>query len=194
MLVGGLMRFVLDRIPSPVGMIQVVTSDEALHALDFHDYTDRMHRLLQTHYGRVELVEGREVLGVRERLARYFDGDLDAFDGLPLRTNGTPFQLAVWAALCAIPPGTITSYGALAKVLGTPTGARAVGLANGANPIAIVVPCHRVIGADGSLTGYGGGLERKAWLLRHEGIRLRSPRASQTAFAFQPPRSPAPDP
>jgi methylated-DNA-[protein]-cysteine S-methyltransferase len=166
------MQFVLDRIPSPVGEIFAVTSAEALHALDFHDYTERMHRLLEVHYGSVELLERRETLGVRERLDRYFDGDFDAFAGLALRTNGTPFQSAVWTALCTIPPGSTTSYGAIARALGTPAGARAVGIANGANPIGIIVPCHRVIGADGSLTGYGGGLERKSWLLRHEGARL----------------------
>lgn len=167
------MNLYLDSIASPIGEIRFVTDDVALRALDFHDYADRMHRLLRTHYGGYELVERRDPLGIRERLARYFGGDLGAFDGVPLETNGTAFQKAVWTALLAIPPGTTTTYGALARSLGAPSATRAVGLANGANPIAIVVPCHRVIGADGTLTGYGGGLDRKSWLLRHEGAQLR---------------------
>ena len=91
-----------------------------------------------------------------------------------MATNGTPFQRRVWAALRAIPAGETTSYGALARLLDAPGASRAVGLANGANPIGIVVPCHRVIGADGSLTGFGGGLARKQWLLQHEGAAFRA--------------------
>ena len=105
---------------------------------------------------------------VRERLAAYFAGEPEAFAGLVLDPTGTPFQHRVWAALRAIPFGETRSYGELAAALGSPGAARAVGLANGRNPISIVVPCHRVVGADGSLTGYGGGTERKAALLAHE--------------------------
>jgi len=105
-----------------------------------------------------------------DQLERYFTGEAVEFD-VPLRARGTPFQERVWAALREIPHGATISYGELARRLGTPGASRAVGLANGRNPIAIVIPCHRVIGADGSLTGYGGGLERKAWLLRHESAR-----------------------
>jgi methylated-DNA-[protein]-cysteine S-methyltransferase len=101
-------------------------------------------------------------------LLAYFDGDLDAIADLPTATNGTAFQRAVWSALRRIPAGRTVSYGMLATQIGRPKAIRAVGLANGANPIAIVVPCHRVIGADTSLTGYGGGLHRKRWLLAHE--------------------------
>jgi O-6-methylguanine DNA methyltransferase len=176
------MRFAYHRIESPIGTILAVTDGSALHALDFHDYLDRMHRLLQVHYGEVELVPEHDALGLRDRIAGYFAGDFDAFEGLPLLTNGTPFQRSVWDALLTIPVGTTTSYGALARSLGDVKATRAVGLANGANPIAIVVPCHRVIGVDGTLTGYGGGLHRKAWLLRHEGVVL--PATTQTAFAF----------
>jgi methylated-DNA-[protein]-cysteine S-methyltransferase len=104
----------------------------------------------------------------RDQLEAYFAGDLTEFD-LPLAPVGTAFQHAVWDLLLKIPFGTTTSYGALAHKLGKPGAMRAVGLANGRNPLAIIVPCHRVIGADGSLTGYGGGLERKRWLLEHEG-------------------------
>lgn len=179
------MRLNLDRIPSPVGTLLLVTDATAVRALDFADYEARLHRLLRAHYGAVDLGDGRERLGVRERLAAYFGGDFAAFEGLPLATNGSPFQQAVWAALCAIPPGTTATYGALARGLGLPSGARAVGLANGSNPISVIVPCHRVIGADGTLTGYAGGLHRKHWLLRHEGVRVPAHRtASQAAFDF----------
>lgn len=102
-----------------------------------------------------------------EQLAAYFGGELEEFD-FPLDLRGSEFQRAVWAALRSIPYGTTISYGELAGRVGNPRASRAVGLANGRNPVAIVVPCHRVIGADGSLTGYGGGLERKVWLLEHE--------------------------
>ena len=183
------MRLNLDRIPSPVGTLLLLTDETAVRALDFADYEARLHRLLRTHYGAVDLRERREALGVRERLDAYFGGDFAAFAGLPLATNGSPFQQAVWAALRAIPPGTTATYGALARGLGLPNGARAVGLANGSNPIGVIVPCHRVIGADGTLTGYAGGLHRKHWLLRHEGVRVPAQRAaSQAAFDFAAPR------
>jgi methylated-DNA-[protein]-cysteine S-methyltransferase len=103
----------------------------------------------------------------RAQLQAYFAGELREFE-MPLAAEGTPFQQRVWRALCDIPYGVTISYGELARRIGQPTPSRAVGLANGQNPIAIVVPCHRVIGANGSLTGYGGGLERKRWLLAHE--------------------------
>ena len=103
----------------------------------------------------------------RAQLQAYFAGELRDFE-LPLAAEGTPFQQRVWRALCDIPYGETISYGELARRIGQPTASRAVGLANGQNPISIVVPCHRVIGANGSLTGYGGGLARKRWLLAHE--------------------------
>ena len=99
---------------------------------------------------------------------RYFAGDLEAIDNIPVQTAGTAFQRSVWNELRRIPTGAPVSYGKLAQRIARPKAVRAVGLANGANPIGIVVPCHRVIGSDGSLTGYGGGLERKRWLLEHE--------------------------
>ncbi len=106
---------------------------------------------------------------VRQELERYFAGDLRNFS-VPLAPRGTPFQLAVWATLLAIPYGETRSYGEIAAAIGRPTAARAVGLANGRNPISLIIPCHRVIGQDGSLTGYGWGLPRKRWLLAHEGV------------------------
>ena len=167
------MTLFLDRVDSPLGSISLVTSATALLALDFHDFDPRLHRLLRAHYGDVELHAERERLGVRDALDAYFAGDLRALENLPTHTNGTAFQESVWSALRTIPPGTTLTYGALARDLGKPQAMRAVGLANGANPLGIVVPCHRVIGANGTLTGYGGGLPRKRWLLAHEGAELR---------------------
>jgi methylated-DNA-[protein]-cysteine S-methyltransferase len=103
----------------------------------------------------------------REQLRQYFAGELTEFT-IPLNMQGTEFQKRVWTLLCEIPHGATWSYGEMAKRLGNPGASRAVGLANGQNPISIIVPCHRVIGSDGSLTGYGGGLPRKKWLLEHE--------------------------
>jgi methylated-DNA-[protein]-cysteine S-methyltransferase len=130
-----------------------------------------MRRLLRLHYGAaaVELAPGRAPANVRDRLRAYFDGELNALAALSVVTGGTPFQREVWDALRRIPVGDTSSYGELAARLRRPRAVRAVGLANGANPVGVVVPCHRVIGADRSLTGYAGGLERKRWLLAHEG-------------------------
>ncbi len=158
-------------LESPLGMLHAVTdADGVLRALEYGDHRARLERLLKSQYGPRCSLQGRppEVL-VAQALEAYFAGDLAAIGALPWTTAGTPFQRRVWRALTEIPPGETTSYGALAERLGQPTATRAVGLANGANPIAIVVPCHRVIGADGALTGYGGGLARKRWLLEHEG-------------------------
>lgn len=163
------MTLTLDRIGSPVGEVLVATDAEgAVRALDFHDYEDRMRRLLHRHYGPVELVEGRAPETVRRAVEAYFGGDLTAFDAVVVKTGGTVFQQAVWAALRAIPAGETRSYGQLAAAIGSPRAVRAVGLANGSNPVGVIVPCHRVIGANGTLTGYAGGLERKRWLLAHE--------------------------
>ena len=127
-----------------------------------------MHRLLRAHYGACELKESAAPASLTQALGAYFDGDTDALADLPVATGGTPFQREVWKALRAIPAGTTMTYGQLAASLGRPGASRAVGAANGANPIAIVVPCHRVIGANGTLTGYASGLSHKQWLLDHE--------------------------
>lgn len=162
----------LDRIPSPVGeVLVVVDADGAVRALDFHDYEDRMHRLLRRHYGEVVLTSGRAPEAVRQAVTAYFAGDLAAFDQVQVRTGGTDFQRSVWKALRDIPAGETRSYGQLAAAIGIPKAVRAVGLANGANPVGVIVPCHRVIGSGGKLTGYAGGLERKRWLLAHEAGR-----------------------
>ena len=168
------MQLTLTRYTAPVGELLVVTdSDGHLRALDFGDYEDRMRTLLARHYGVVVLVDGPPPAVVADALDAYFSGDLNALDALPVATGGSAFQRGVWAALRRIPAGTTTGYGALAAMLGNPGAARAVGLANGANPIGIVVPCHRVIGASGALTGYACGVERKRWLLQHEGALPR---------------------
>lgn len=159
----------LERRPSPVGTMLIVTdTDGQLRALDFHDYETRMHELLRLQYGSFALTDGAAPAGIRSAMNDYFDGDMSAIDALPTTTGGTPFQRAVWAALRTIAAGSTLSYGELATQLGRPGASRAVGLANGSNPVSIVVPCHRVIGKNGTLTGYGGGLPRKQWLLEHE--------------------------
>ena len=163
------LNLILDRVASPVGeVLLVVDVGGAVRALDFHDYEDRLRRLLRLHYGAVVLTEGRAPEAVRRAVEAYFAGDLAAFDAIRVETGGTVFQRAVWRALRDIPAGETRTYGQLAQAVGSPKAVRAVGLANGANPVGVIVPCHRVIGANGTLTGYAGGLERKRWLLAHE--------------------------
>jgi methylated-DNA-[protein]-cysteine S-methyltransferase len=164
------LRLSLDRHDSPIGAILTVTDAEGyLRALDFLDHESRMHRLLRLHYGNYVLTDGPCDGRIAAAVAAYFAGCFDALDGLAVRTAGTDFQRQVWTALRTIPPGETTSYGELAVRLGRPQASRAVGLANGSNPVAIVAPCHRVVGSNGALTGYAGGLHRKEWLLAHEG-------------------------
>lgn len=163
------MELLLDRFPSPLGEVLLISDGSNLRALDFHDYEPRMHQLLRLHYGSYSLESARNPAGLSALIERYMEGDLRVIEDIPVQTGGTPFQREVWAALRTIACGTVLSYGALARQIGRPKAVRAVGLANGANPVSIVVPCHRVIGSNGSLTGYGGGLERKRWLLQHEG-------------------------
>lgn len=168
-------RLDLDRLATPIGEALIVTDESGcLRALDWTDYESRMTQLLRRHYGALALRPGRAPGDVRRRLQRYFEGDVGCLSAIEWRTAGTPFQRRVWTALTRIPAGKTLSYGALAAKLGCPKAVRAVGFANGANPVSVVVPCHRVIGADGSLTGYGGGLPRKRWLLAHEGAVVTS--------------------
>jgi O-6-methylguanine DNA methyltransferase len=125
--------------------------------------------LFARHHPCASLAPGEPPAALTGALAAYFAGTVTALDGLAVARIGSDFQRRVWSALRAIPAGETRSYGQLAAAIGQPTASRAIGLANGANPISIVVPCHRVIGSGGALTGYAGGVERKAWLLRHEG-------------------------
>jgi len=145
-------------VQSPVGRLRLVAGDAALLGVWFAGRGGPAPAPAAAHPVLEE---------ARRQLESYFAGRRRAFD-LPLEPRGTPFQREVWQALRAIPFGETRSYGELARQLGRPAATRAVGAANGRNPIAIVIPCHRVIGADGSLTGYGGGMERKRWLLEHE--------------------------
>ncbi|MEA2757941.1 MAG: methylated-DNA-[protein]-cysteine S-methyltransferase [Methylobacteriaceae bacterium] len=169
------MNFALDRLPTPIGLLLVVFDEEdRLRALDWDDYEERMRRLLRLQYGsEIGLREGSARSLIRESLNRYFAGDFSALDRIEVETGGTPFQRKLWTALRTIPSGQTSSYGALAAKIGVPKAIRAVGAANGANPISIVLPCHRVIGSNQRLTGYGGGLHRKHWLLTHEGAAFR---------------------
>jgi methylated-DNA-[protein]-cysteine S-methyltransferase len=169
------MNFLLDRLPTPIGTLTIVFDDEdRLRSLDWEDYEARMRRLLRLQYGSdVELRDGSAPKSIRDSLNAYFAGDFSALDAIEVETAGTPFQRKLWTALRGIRPGTTSTYGALAAQIGVPAAVRAVGAANGANPISIVLPCHRVIGSNQRLTGYGGGLHRKHWLLTHEGAAFR---------------------
>jgi len=176
----------LDRLESPIGTILLVhDAQNRLRALDFSDHETRMRRLLRLHNGPqglgFELDQRAAPPATRHALENYFAGDLRAIDTINVTTAGTPFQRSVWAALRTIVAGSTLSYGALARRIRRPKAVRAVGLANGANPIGIVVPCHRIIGSDASLTGYGGGVERKRWLLNHEGIQFATPFVDRAA-------------
>ncbi len=146
----------------------VTDRDGVLRAIEFGAHESRMERLLRNHYGDYTIEEGKTPVLIKRALEAYFKGNIDALAQVKTATGGTPFQREVWKALRTIPAGTTISYGQLARKLGRAGASRAVGAANGANPIPIVVPCHRVIGADGSLTGFGGGLAHKKWLLDHE--------------------------
>ena len=164
-------RFGLDRLATPIGVALLVTDAEgALRAFDWDDYEHRMRELLRLHYGAVDLREQAAPAAMKAALSDYFAGDLAQLSSVAWRIAGTPFQQKVWTALAQIPVGTTLSYGTLAARIDMPKAIRAVGHANGSNPISVVLPCHRLIGADGSLVKYGGGLERKRWLLRHEGV------------------------
>jgi methylated-DNA-[protein]-cysteine S-methyltransferase len=163
----------IDRLLTPIGELIVIADGQGrLRTLDWTDYEARMKRLLDRQYGKggYTLTPKRDPGGLTTAMRRYFKGDSTVVDSLPVAAEGTPFQKSVWRALRKIKCGTTISYAELARRIGRPKAVRAVGLANGQNPISIVVPCHRVIGSDGSLTGYGGGLNRKKWLLQHEGV------------------------
>lgn len=158
----------LDSVASPLGPVAFAAAGDRLVALDFREVA-AIEPALARRFGDVDLVRGSDPLGVGARLAAYFGGALRALDDLEVDGGGSPFQRRVWALLRAIPPGTTRAYGDLARDLGDAGASRAVGRANATNPIAIVVPCHRVIGASAKLTGYAGGVDKKEWLLRHEG-------------------------
>lgn len=160
-----------EYLDTPLGrMLLVSDRQDRLRAVDWLDYQARMHLLMARQYKgcSVELEERATPSRASLAMQAYFAGDLPALDELAVETGGTAFQREVWTALRGIPHGQTLSYRELASRIGRPAAVRAVGLANGANPISLVLPCHRVIGSNASLTGYGGGLHRKQWLLEHE--------------------------
>jgi len=156
-------------LDSPLGPMLVAHAAGTLVALDFDEQAGRLRAHLQRRYARCSVVAGDPDPNANRCLQAYFEGNVGALAAVKVNLAGTAFQQRVWAALQAIPPGETTSYAALARRIGAPRAVRATGRANALNPVSLVVPCHRVIGSDGSLTGYAGGIERKRWLLRHEG-------------------------
>jgi methylated-DNA-[protein]-cysteine S-methyltransferase len=173
------LTLMLDRMGTPIGIMLLMFDDqERLRALDWLDHESRFLSLLKRHYGQKDrnftIVEAKLPDSLRAPMEGYFSGDISIIDRVPVHCHGSNFQKSVWDELRRIPGGTTISYRQLAARIGKPNAMRAVGLANGANPISIVVPCHRVIGANGTLTGCGGGLPRKQWLLAHEGVRIFS--------------------
>ena len=166
-------RTVLDvaLVASPIGPLTVAARNGRVCTLHFGDVCAELIR----RHGSDSVTMTRDPAGVVTALRAYFDGDLDALDRVDVDLAGTDFQRRVWSALRGIGAGRTASYADIARAIGAPSAVRAVGAANGANPVAIIVPCHRIIGTSGSLTGYGGGLDRKRWLLEHEGVFLRMP-------------------
>jgi len=181
-------HLILDRIDAPIGAFLIATDAQGvLRAVDFWADEAALRRLLKRQYGEVTVEWGQSPAPIRRAFENYFAGDIRALEKVPVAPVGTAFQRKVWAALQRIPAGETRSYGQMAAEIGEPAASRAVGLANGQNPIAIVIPCHRVIGADGSLTGFGGGLPRKRWLLSHEGAAFkenRKPKAEAPELPF----------
>jgi methylated-DNA-[protein]-cysteine S-methyltransferase len=161
----------IDHIDSPVGPLGIAERAGRICLLHFGGDDSSVDAAIARWYPG-EPSARRSIPGVKQTLRRYFAGDIAAIDTIDVELNGTEFQKAVWTALRRIPAGSTISYGELARRIGRRSAIRAVGAANGANPVALIVPCHRVIGSDGSLTGYGGGLDRKRWLLSHEGVSM----------------------
>ncbi len=180
------MKLFLHDQPTPIGAL-VIAADAAdrVHAAAFAEYADHLRTRLLRDAPDLVLLPGAGPSAAGAALGRYFAGMLDALHDIAIAPAGTPGQQAVWAAVRAIPAGATCTYGALARALGRPNGARGVGAANAANPLAILVPCHRLVGQDGSLKGYAWGLERKAWLLAHE-QRHATPHDAVSASRFPP--------
>jgi len=176
-------RLSYDELDTPLGQLRLVAdSSGRLRVIEWSEAEARIERALRRHGEGVVLERANNPHGLSDALRAYFAGDLRAIDDLPVAGIGTEFQRRVWDVLLTIPCGETLSYADVARRLGNPNAVRAVGLANGANPIGIVVPCHRVIGADGTLTGYAGGMERKRWLLRHEGASGTQQLSLEPAF------------
>ena len=162
------MKLAYSTASTPLGRVCYVLHAGALCALGFEEQWSELMRGLERRFGSVELFEQADPGGVTSRLEAYFRGETEALAGLPIDLGGTAFQGRVWEQLQAIPAGRTASYREIARAIGEPRAVRAVGAANGANPVCLVVPCHRVVRSDGTLCGYAGGAERKKWLLEHE--------------------------
>jgi methylated-DNA-[protein]-cysteine S-methyltransferase len=161
--------FWMDEVESPVGIVVLIARDGTLACVDYDDCRDRLLALMTRRYGAVILRPAVDPFGFSSRIRAYFEGSLDAIAEIPVDPGGTAFQRKLWTALRRIPAGRTLTYSDVASRMGgRPTAARAVGAANARNPIALVIPCHRLIGSDNTLTGYAGGLWRKRWLLDHE--------------------------
>ena len=179
-------HLLIDEIPSPLGRIVIAARGERLCALEFG--RARVIRSLAVRFAGVPLMRSPDPFGFSRKIRAYLAGDLSAVDDIPVEARGTALQRRIWRALRGIPAGSTMSYGAMARALGLGGAARAVGAANGRNPVSIVIPCHRLIGADASLTGYGGGLWRKRWLLCHEGAIGAPPEAVSSKSGSERPR------
>ena len=173
----------LATLSTPLGPLALAVGSHGLVALDLDGDEEGMVRRLEKRFGTPGFTKARDPGGVAESLRRYFAGQLEALDAVRVDLGGTPFQNQVWLALRRIPAGQTWSYARLATEVGRPAAVRAVGAANGANPVPLVLPCHRVIGRDGRLVGYGGGLDRKEWLLRHEHARFVTERQARLPLA-----------
>ncbi len=175
------MKLAYEQIETPIGTLGLAVRDRDVCLLEFDRDRRGVEKTLAARFGDVELHDAINPSGYTDCIRAYFDGELAALDEIPVDPGGTTFQGLVWSELRRIPVGRTRSYAEVARAIGRPTATRAVGAANGQNPIAVILPCHRVIGADGSLTGYGGGLDRKRWLLRHEGVAVA---CSEKRLAF----------
>jgi methylated-DNA-[protein]-cysteine S-methyltransferase len=158
-------------LDSPIGPLTLAARGDRVCLLHFGPDGPAIRRSLERWYPGQAIVKNSDPAGAGTVLAAYFAGDIHALDRITVEMNGTPFQKRVWEALRRVRAGTTVPYSAIARTIQAPSAVRAVGAANGANPVAVIVPCHRIIGSNGTLTGYGGGLVRKEWLLRHEGVR-----------------------
>ena len=166
------MKLNVSRLETPLGAVTLTSTPAGLAGLTFEDRVDGLWRFLKVRFGSIEPDSGGAEDPAEANLRAYFEGAIDSLERIRTDAGGTEFQRRVWAALRRIPGGRTTSYSEIARSIGQPTGFRAVATANATNPVAIVIPCHRVIHADGSLSGYGGGVDRKKWLLRHEADNL----------------------
>jgi methylated-DNA-[protein]-cysteine S-methyltransferase len=162
--------FIRQTIETPIGGLTLIARGERLSMAEFADCEHRMAKWLRARLSKAggELKDGEVPVATARAFAAYFEGEIAILGTVEVEFSGTPFQNQVWSALRGIPPGRAFAYGVFAEQLGRPQAARAVGHANGANPLSIVVPCHRLVGAGGALVNYGGGLWRKRWLLDHE--------------------------